>query len=229
MWNVSTIDNEFTQRVASSGEDAATGENSRPDGGKKNGGGASLVTLLVGECVWTETRRGPGPGAAAAAPATETEAMRDCRLQLWGALWALSGSAASLQTDSWIPLFKHAISILDASGRRRSDTASVEVTRRSAEAMSPVLRGGLKVNAIEDAAALQPPFVLAQQRHLVTAVVGMLGHTLDYPAVRDHLRDLNGSDDVLSRLLTAADPEVDDKIIALTRMALSKLVEQELP
>ena len=71
--------------------------------------------------------------------------------------------------------------------------------------------------------------VLAQQRHLVTAVVCMLGHTLDYPAVRDHLRDLNGSDDVLSRLLTAADPEVDDKIIALTRMALSKLVEQELP
>ena len=71
--------------------------------------------------------------------------------------------------------------------------------------------------------------MLAHQRHLVVAVVGMLGHALDNAAIREHVRDLNGSDDVLSRLLTAADPETDDKIIALTRMALGKLVAQDAP
>ena len=56
----------------------------------------------------------------------------------------------------------------------------------------------------------------------------MLGHALDNAGVRDHVRDLNGSDDVLNRLLTASDPEIDGNIIALTRIALSKLVSQDI-
>ena len=159
--------------------------------------------------------------------------MRDCRLQLWGALWALCGSAStsSLHSESWLPLFKHAISILDKSGKRRSDMASSASMARQTAVLNQMAGASGAVGLYNDNRnvdlRLQPPFVLATQRHLVTAIVGLLGHAFDDTCVREHVRDLNGSDDVLSRLLTAADPEVDDKIIALTRMALGKLVDTE--
>ena len=197
VWNVSNIESEYEL-------DGICGSTNTNGGEENERNTPSLATLLVSEFVWLSDQLNSKDEHDKSKEKNYLE-VEETRFQILGALWSLSTTCRKwndMQAKVWVALLATVLHLID----------QVTKDNETPEKGDGDVTGGCSTG-----------LHLASTRSLCTAAVGLMGNLLDHELLKEHVIDLNGSDDVLFRLLTKAKEDDAMYVAVLGQKALVKL------